>query len=56
LVQVEVLKLPEGQQGYVETNLKLLSRAKCSPNTLLPTRWLCEAKLRKMPIFEISTL
>jgi hypothetical protein len=24
--KVEVLKLPEGQQGYVETNLKLLNR------------------------------
>jgi hypothetical protein len=25
--QVEVLKLPEGQEGYLETNLKLLDRA-----------------------------
>lgn len=24
--QVEILKLPEGQEGYLETNLKLLDR------------------------------
>lgn len=73
--QVEVLKLSEGQQGYLETNLKLLDRgemlAKKEHTTVkalvvwnlesrgpgdVTAHFLEQAKLRKMPILEISTL
>ena len=73
--KVEVLKLPEGQEGYFETNLKLLDRGEMlakqehtSVNALVvwnqesrgpddvTAHFLEQAKLRKMPILEISTL
>jgi hypothetical protein len=72
---VEVLNLPEGQAGYLETNLKLLERAQSLANQEHTTvnalvvwnqesrgpddvtaHFLEQAKLRKMPIIEISTL
>jgi hypothetical protein len=72
---VEVLKLPEGQEGYLETNLKLLDRAQAlavqghttvealvvwnqrsrGPDDVT-AHFLEQAKLRKMPILQISTL
>jgi len=73
--KVEVFKLPEGQEGYLETNLKLLDRgemlAKHEHTTVnalvvwnqesrgpddVTAHFLEQAKLRKMPILEISTL
>lgn len=73
--RVEVLNLPEGQQGYLETNLKLLERAQVlakqehtTVNALVvwnqesrgpddvTAHFLEQAKLRKMPILEISTV
>jgi hypothetical protein len=73
--KVEVLKLPEGQEGYLETNQKLLDRAQVlakqehtTVNALVvwnkerrgpddvTAHFLEQAKLRKMPILEISTL
>jgi hypothetical protein len=73
--KVEVLKLPEGQEGYLETNLKLLDRSQVlakqehtTVNALVvwnqesrgpddvTAHFLEQAKLRKMPILEISTL
>lgn len=73
--KVEVLKLPEGQEGYLETNLKLLDRGqelarKYSVSTGALVVWdeksrgpddvtehfLEQAKLRKIPVEEISTL
>ena len=72
---VEVLKLPEGQEGYLETNLKLLDRAqavaKQSGTTVqavviwneesrgaddVTDHFLQQAKLRKIPVTQISTL
>jgi hypothetical protein len=73
--KVQVLKVPEGQQGYLETNLKLLDRAQdlakqnhTSVKALVvwneesrgpddvTAHFLEQAKLRKIPIFEISTI
>ena len=73
--KVEVLKLPGGQEGYFETNLKLLDRGEMlakqehtSVNALVvwnqesrgpddvTAHFLDQAKLRRMPILEISTL
>lgn len=73
--KVEVLKLPEGQEGYLETNLRLLDLAQSlakqehtavkalvvwnqksrGPDDVT-AHFLEQAKLRKMPIIEISTL
>jgi hypothetical protein len=72
---VEVLKLPEGQEGYLETNLRLLDRAQAlaareHANVEALVVWnresrgpddvtehfLEQAKLRKIPIVQISTL
>jgi len=73
--KVEILKLPKGQQGYLETNIRLLDRAQAlaeqehtSVNALVvwnresrgpddvTAHFLEQAKLRKLMIFEISTL
>jgi hypothetical protein len=73
--RVKVLKLPEGQQGYLETNLKLLDRGqvlgrKYSTSTEALVVWdkktrgpddvtghfLAQAKLRRIPVIEITTL
>jgi hypothetical protein len=73
--KVEVLKVPEGQEGYFETNMKLLDRAQVlakqehtAVNALVvwnkesrgpddvTAHFLEQAKLRKMPILQISTL
>lgn len=73
--KVEVLKLPDGQEGYLETNLKLLDRAqavaKQSGTTVVAlviwneqsrgpddvtVHFLQQAKLRKIPVTQISTL
>jgi hypothetical protein len=73
--KVETLKLPEGQQGYLETNLKLLDQGqalarKYSASTEALVIWdkktrgpddvtghfLEQAKLRKIPVIEVSTL
>jgi hypothetical protein len=72
---VQVLKVPEGQQGYLETNLKLLDRAQdlakqhhTSVDALVvwnqesrgqddvTAHFLEQAKLREIPILEISTI
>jgi len=74
-VKVEVLDVPEGQTGYLETNLRLLDRAQTlasSNNTVaralviwdkklrgpddVTGHFLAQARLRKMPVVEISTL
>jgi hypothetical protein len=73
--RVKVLRLPEGQQGYLETNLKLLDRGqvlgrKYSTSTEALVVWdkktrgpddvtghfLAQAKLRRIPVIEITTL
>jgi hypothetical protein len=73
--KVEVLKLPEGQEGYLETNLKLLDRAQVLAKQEHTTvtalvvwnqesrgaddvtgHFLEQARLRKIPILEISTV
>ena len=73
--KVEVLKVPDSQEGYLETNLKLLDRAqsvaKQSGTTVVAlviwneesrgpddvtNHFLQQAKLRKIPVTEISTL
>ncbi len=73
--EVEVLKVPDGQEGYLETNLKLLDRAqavaKQSGTTVVALviwneqsrgaddvtdHFLQQAKLRKIPVTQISTL
>ena len=73
--KVQVLKLPDGQEGYLETNLKLLDRAQelaQSESTTVQAlvvwneesrgaddvtaHFLEQAKLRKIPIIQISTL
>jgi hypothetical protein len=73
--KVEILKLPEGQEGYLETNLKLLDRAQELANQErtdvkalviwnresrgsddVTAHFLEQAKQRKLPIIEISTL
>jgi hypothetical protein len=73
--KVEVLNVPEGQEGYLETNLKLLDRAQAlakeeRANLSALVIWnqesrgiddvtahfLDQAKRRKIPILEISTL
>ena len=72
---VEVLKMPQGQEGYLETNLKLLDRAQVLAKRKQTTvealvvwnkeprgaddvtaHFLEQARLRKMPILQISTL
>jgi hypothetical protein len=72
---VQVLKLAEGQEGYLETNLKLLDRAQVlakQEHTIVNAlvvwnqesrgpddvteHFLEQAKLRKMPILQISTV
>ena len=72
---VEVLKVPQGQEGYLETNLKLLDRAQVLAKRKQTTvealvvwnkeprgaddvtaHFLEQARLRKMPILQISTL
>lgn len=73
--KVEVLNVPEGQEGYLETNLKLLDRAQAlakEERAILSAlviwnqesrgiddvtaHFLDQAKRRKIPILEISTL
>jgi hypothetical protein len=73
--EVEVLKLPEGQEGYLDTNLKLLDRAQAFAKKEhtgaealvvwnqesrgsddVTGHFLEQAKLRKIPILEISTV
>jgi hypothetical protein len=73
--EVEVLKLPEGQEGYLDTNLKLLDRAQALAKKEhtgaealvvwnqesrgsddVTGHFLEQARLRKIPILEISTL
>lgn len=73
--QVQVLKLPAGQKGYLATNLKLLDKAdavaaerKTSVQALViwnkesrgpddvTGHFLDEAKLRQLPVVQISTL
>ena len=72
---VEVLKVPEGQEGYLDTNLKLLDRAEALAKQFgtslealviwneesrgaddVTDHFLQQAKLRKMPVTQISTL
>ncbi len=72
---VEVLKVPDGQEGYLDTNLKLLDRAEALAKQLgtsvealviwneqsrgaddVTDHFLQQAKLRKMPVMQISTL
>jgi hypothetical protein len=74
-VNVEILDVPEGQTGYLETNIRLLERAQTlasSNNTVaralvvwdkklrgpddVTGHFLAQARLRKMPVVEISTL
>jgi hypothetical protein len=74
-VNAEILDVPEGQTGYLETNIRLLDRAETlatSNNTVaralvvwnkksrgaddVTGHFLDQARLRKMPIAEISTL
>ncbi len=73
--KVEVLKVPDGQEGYLETNLKLLDRAQDVAKQLgtdvmalviwdeksrgaddVTDHFLQQAKLRKIPVTQISTL
>jgi hypothetical protein len=73
--KIEVLTLPDGQEGYLQTNLKLLDRAEAlarehHTSTAALVIWneqsrgpddvtahfLEQAKLRKIPVTEISTL
>ncbi len=73
--KVEVLKLSDGQEGYLQTNLKLLDRAEAlarehNTSTTALVIWneqsrgpddvtahfLEQAKLRKIPVLEVSTL
>ena len=73
--KVGVLKVPDGQEGYLETNLKLLDRAqevaKQSDTAVVALviwdersrgaddvtdHFLQQAKLRKIPVTQISTL
>jgi hypothetical protein len=73
--EVEVLKLPEGQEGYLDTNLKLLDRAQALAKKQdtgaealvvwnqvsrgsddVTGHFLEQARLRKIPILEISTV
>ena len=72
---VEILKVPEGQEGFLETNLKLLDRAQAvakQSGTMVVAlviwneqsrgaddvtdHFLQQAKLRKIPVTQISTL
>jgi hypothetical protein len=72
---VDVLKLPQGQDGYLETNVKLLDRAQELANQKhtsvealviwdknsrgpddVTAHFFEQAKLRKIPIFEVYTL
>jgi hypothetical protein len=74
-VNAEILDVPEGQTGYLETNIRLLERAETlasSNNTVaralvvwnkksrgaddVTAHFLDQARLRKLPIAEISTL
>jgi hypothetical protein len=74
-VNPEILDVPVGQQGYLETNVRLLERAQtlaASNNTVaralviwdkkvrgpddITGHFLEQARLRKMPVVEISTL
>lgn len=74
-VKPEILAVPVGQQGYLETNVRLLERAQTlasSNNTVaralviwdkkvrgpddVTGHFLEQARLRKMPVVEISTL
>jgi hypothetical protein len=74
-VNVEILDVPEGQTGYLETNVRLLERAQTlasSNNTVaralvvwdkklrgpddVTGHFLAQARLRRMPVVEISTL
>jgi hypothetical protein len=74
-VNVEILDVPEGQTGYLETNVRLLERAQTlasSNNTVaralivwdkklrgpddVTGHFLAQARLRRMPVTEISTL
>lgn len=73
--KVEVLKLPAGQEGYLQTNLDLLNRAQALAKQLgtsvealviwneeargaddVTAHFLTEARQRKIPVTEISTL
>jgi hypothetical protein len=73
--KVEVLTLPDGQEGYLQTNLKLLDQAESlarqyHTSTAALVIWnelsrgpddvtahfLDQARLRKIPVLEISTL
>ena len=72
---VEILKVPDGQEGYLETNLKLLDRAEALAKQFgtsaeavviwneqsrgpddVTDHFLQQAKLRNMPVIQISTL
>jgi hypothetical protein len=73
--KAEVLTLPDGQEGYLQTNLKLLDRAEAlarehhtssaalviwneqsrGPDDVT-AHFLDQAKLRKIPVLEVSTL
>ena len=72
---VEILKVPDGQEGYLETNLKLLDRAEAVAKQFrtsveavviwneqsrgsddVTDHFLQQAKLRKLPVTQISTL
>ncbi len=74
-VNVEILDVPEGQTGYLETNVRLLERAQTMANSYntvaralvlwdkklrgpddVTGHFLEQARLRKMPVVEISTL
>jgi hypothetical protein len=74
-VNVEILDVPEGQTGYLETNVRLLERAQTlssSNNTVaralvvwdkklrgpddVTGHFLAQARLRRMPVVEISIL
>ena len=74
-VNVEILDVPEGQTGYLETNIRLLERAQTlasSNNTValalvvwdkklrgpddVTGHFLEQARLRRLPVIEISTL
>lgn len=73
--KIEVLTLPDGQEGYLQTNLKLLDRAEAlarehhTTTTALvvwneqsrgpddvTAHFLEQAKLRKIPVLQVSTL
>jgi len=73
-VNVEILDVPEGQTGYLETNVRLLERAQTMANSYntdaralvvwdkklrgpddVTGHFLAQARLRKMPVVEIST-